>query len=149
VYKFDPANWSQADRIAGGATAVLLVSLFLTWFTASATIQGVTATAGGSGLTAHGYLYLVMILCLVVLADLVLRAGWGQIPFKIPVTHDQFLSLLTGLNFVIVLIAFVFKPSGDGVVTVSWSYGAFIGLIAALVALAPLAAPVIQARQRN
>jgi hypothetical protein len=32
-YKFDAARWSQADRIAGIATLVLFISLFLPWFT--------------------------------------------------------------------------------------------------------------------
>ena len=31
-FKFDAKRWSQADRIAGGATLVLLISLFLPWF---------------------------------------------------------------------------------------------------------------------
>src|SRR5215467_6271207 len=35
-YNFDAARLSQADRIAGAASVVLLISLFLPWFSASA-----------------------------------------------------------------------------------------------------------------
>ena len=55
AYKFDAARWSLADRIAGVASIVLFISLFLSWFGIS--VIGITVTA--SGLTAHGYLYIV------------------------------------------------------------------------------------------
>ena len=53
AYNFDAARLSQADRISGGASVVLLISLFLPWFTASA---GILGSASASGMTAHGYL---------------------------------------------------------------------------------------------
>jgi hypothetical protein len=36
VFRFDAARWTVADRVAGGATIMLLVSLFLPWFSVSA-----------------------------------------------------------------------------------------------------------------
>ena len=36
VFRFDAARWTVADRVAGGATIMLLVSLFLPWFPVSA-----------------------------------------------------------------------------------------------------------------
>ena len=72
AYKFDAARWSLADRISGVATIVLFISLFLAWFGVS--VIGITVTA--SGVSAHGYLYLVMVICILIVAYLVLRAGW-------------------------------------------------------------------------
>ena len=48
----------------------------------------------------------------------------------------------TGANFVIVLIGFIFTPGGNTFVgpLLSREYGAFVGGIAALVAILPLAA---------
>jgi hypothetical protein len=40
----------------------------------------------------------------------------------------------------------VFKPSGDGIVSIGWGFGAFIGLIAAAVAVAPLGVPFLRSR---
>jgi hypothetical protein len=45
------------------------------------------------------------------------------------------------------LIACVDKPGAIGFHGVGWGFGAFVGLIAAVVAAAPLAAPAIQARR--
>ena len=45
AYKFDAARWSLADRIAGVATIVLFISLFLSWF--GVTVIGITVTASG------------------------------------------------------------------------------------------------------
>jgi len=39
------------------------------------------------------------------------------------------------------------KPGGYGFHGVGWSYGAFVGLIAAIVAAFPLGWPIIQARR--
>jgi hypothetical protein len=36
VFGFDAARWTVADRVAGGATVMLLISLFLPWFSVSA-----------------------------------------------------------------------------------------------------------------
>ena len=69
AYKFDAARWSLADRISGVATIVLFISLFLAWFGIS--VIGITVTA--SGVSAHGYLYLVMVICILIVAYLVLR----------------------------------------------------------------------------
>ena len=76
AYKFDAARWSLADRIAGVATVVLFISLFLAWF--GITVIGITVTA--SGVSAHGYLYIVMVICILEIAYLVLRAGWDELP---------------------------------------------------------------------
>jgi hypothetical protein len=139
AYKFDAARWTLADRIAGGASVVLFISLFLSWF--GITVIGITVTA--SGLSAHGYLYIVMILCILIVAYLVLRAGWDELPFGPGVPHLTVMLVATIVNLVLVFIGFIFKPGGSGV---GWEFGAFIALIAAIAAAAPYAIPQLRAK---
>jgi acyl-CoA reductase-like NAD-dependent aldehyde dehydrogenase len=57
--KFDLASIGQTDRLVGGGTLVLFIALFLPWFSVKLRSLG-SATA--SGLSAHGYLYITLIL---------------------------------------------------------------------------------------
>jgi hypothetical protein len=139
AYKFDAARWSLADRIAGVATVVLFISLFLAWFGIS--VIGITVTA--SGLSAHGFLYLVLIISILIVAYLVLRAGWEELPGGVNLPHVVTMMVATLVNLALVLIAFFDKPGGSGV---GWQFGAFLGLIAALVAAAPYAIPPLRER---
>ena len=143
--KFDLASIGHTDRLVGGGTLVLFIALFLPWFSVS---FGPLGSASASGLTAHGYLYITLILAIAVIALLAAEVlGVWKLPATSPLTRDQLLLIATGINFVLVLIAFLLKPGGDTHSGVGWSYGAFIGLIAAVVAAFPLAWPVIQARR--
>ena len=142
-FSFDAARLSQADRIAGAASVVLLVSLFLPWFTASA---GAFGSASASGMTAHGYLWVVFLLCLGIIGFLVLGAGFAEMPFSLPAARESILLAATGVNLIIVLLAFFIRPDGFGVVSIGWAFGAFVAPIAAIVACAPLAMPVLRAR---
>jgi hypothetical protein len=155
AYAFDVARWSQAERITGIATVVLLISLFLPWFTVSVStagfgnlVKGGTVSASGSGTDAHGYLWLVFVLGLAIVAFLVLRAGFSQLPFQLPLGPDMLLLIATGINLVLVLVAFFFKPGGSDLlgtgVSVSWAWGAFVGLVAAIAACVPLAIPAFR-----
>jgi hypothetical protein len=139
AYKFDAARWSLADRIAGVASIVLFISLFLSWF--GITVIGITVTA--SGLSAHGFLYVVLILSLLIVAYLVLRAGWDELPISQNIPHVTTMLVATIVNLVLVFIAFIDKPGGGGV---GWEFGAFLGLIAAAVAAAPYAVPQLRAK---
>ena len=145
AFKFDAKRWSQADRIAGGATLVLLISLFLPWFNWSISSVGYSVSWSPSGLSSHGFLYIVLIICLVVLAYLGLRAGYEQMPFKLPLAHEPLILIATLVNLVLVLIGFLDKPSVI-LVGVGWDFGAFLALVAAVVAAAPLGIPAIKAR---
>lgn len=139
AFKFDAARWSIADRIAGIATIVLFISLFLSWF--GITVVGITVTA--SGVSAHGWLYIVMILDILIVAYLVLRAGWDRLPISQDVPHLTVMLVATIVNLVLVFIAFIDKPGGSGV---GWEFGAFVALIAAVVAAAPYAIPPLRAK---
>jgi len=143
--KFDLSTLSQTDRIVGVATIVLFISFFMTWFSVNIGI----GTIGGSALDAHGYLYIPLLISIAVLVFLGLSAlGLFTLPASSPLSRDQMLLIATGINFVLVLIGFLAKPGGIGG-PVGWSYGAFIGLIASVVALAPVARPIIDARRKR
>jgi hypothetical protein len=147
AFSFDPARWTATDRTTGAATLVLFISLFLPWFSASASLGGISASSSADALTAHGYLYLVLILALVMVGYLVVRAGLKDMS-ALPISHERLLAVGSGINLLLVLIAVIFKPSGGGLVTVGWDFGAFVGLIAAIVAIAPLARAELEARRR-
>jgi hypothetical protein len=138
--KFDVARWTKVDRIVGIATFVLFISLFLDWFGVSFGIY----SAAESGLSAHGYLYIDLILCLLILIYLVIKASFDEMPFKLPFAEDMLFFGATGINFLLVLIGFLLKPGGSAV---GWRYGAFIGLIAAIVAVAPYVMPFVKKMQ--
>src|SRR5436305_1326252 len=132
AFSFDATRWSQTERITGIATVLLMISLFLPWFSVS--IGPFSASV--SGTTAHGYLWLVFFLCLAIIGFLVVAAGFQAMPFTLPMGRDVLLLAATGINLLLVLLAF-FVNSGlfNGV---GWSFGAFIALIAAIAACAPL-----------
>lgn len=93
-----------------------------------------------SGTAAHGWLWLVFIVVLAILGYLAAVAGFQVLPFKSPLRHDQLLLTATGVNLALVFIAFLLKPSTYGLagVSIGWSIGAFLALIAAIVAVAAL-----------
>ena len=110
--KFDLASVGHVDRLVGGATLVLFISLFLPWFSVHLPILG-TYTA--DGLSAHGYLYITLILAIGIIAFLAVEAlGLWSIPATSQLAREQLLLIATGINFVLVLIGFLFKPGGSG-----------------------------------
>jgi hypothetical protein len=86
-------------------------------------------------------MYIVLILSIVIIAYLVLRAGWDRLPISQEVPHLIVMMAATLVNFVLTLIAFLDKPSGA-----DWGFGAFLTLIAAVVAAAPYAIPQLRAK---
>jgi hypothetical protein len=127
----------------GGASLLLLISLFLPWFDATVTGLG---GASESGMDAHGWLWIVFIVVLAILAYLVVKAGFGELPFTLPLQQELILLAGTGLNLLLVLIGFVLKPTvptlpdlGSSIsVSIGWDIGSFLALIAAIVAVVPL-----------
>ena len=146
AFRFDAARWTTADRIAGGATLVLLISLFLPWFSVSASFGNFTSSSSADALTAHGYLYLVLLLALAMLGYLVLAAGLDNMP-ALPLRHEQILGAAAAVNLLLAGIGMLIMPGGgSSLVKVSWDFGAFLGLAAAVVAVVPLAAALLRAR---
>jgi len=136
-FNFDAKRWTRNDRIVGGATLLLLISLFLPWFSASDLFVSVSV----NGLW-HGWEYITLIVALAILVYLLLCAGFQELPFKLPFSHDQLLLAGTGINFLLVLLGFLIRPAAG----FGWTFGAFIGLIAAVVAVVPLGLPFMRAR---
>ncbi len=85
AFKFDLNRLTVADRITGCAAIVLFISLFLPWF--GVDIGGFDYS--NSGLSAHGFLYLTLIITIVLIGYLVARAGWSALPFSLPLKHDN------------------------------------------------------------
>jgi hypothetical protein len=145
TFNFDAKRLTRDDQIVGGASLLLLISVFLPWYTAS--FGGNSASL--SGTSGHGFLWIVFILALAVVVYVILKAGFETLPFSLPLSPEQLLLGLTGVNLVLVLIAFLLKP-GTGAtfinVSVGWGFGAFVGLICAIVAVVPLALPLVRSR---
>jgi hypothetical protein len=141
--KFNTDRWTWTDRITGAATCVLIISLFLPWFRATASLAGLSVTEDSDGVGTHGYLYIVFIVALGIVVYLFARAARVGLSQPTTLAHEQILALAAGLNLVLVVIAFAFKPAGNVLVTVSWSYGAILALIMAAIAQAAAACAAI------
>ena len=127
-FRLDLRRLSRADQAAGGASLVVLISLFLPWFGFS----GFGARFSVSGTTAHGYLVLAVITALLIPGYLLLRSGWGEFPFPLTVAHETALLAVTGLQFLLVLAGFVDVPLAG----LGWEGGAYLALAAAALAVA-------------
>lgn len=141
TFSFDVKRWSREEQISGIATIVLFLSLFLPWYTYNFGLGSISA----DGLW-HGWMYLVLLICIAIVAFLVLRAGFAEMPVKLPLTDEQVLLIATGVNAVLTLLAFLLKPGGVGFNGVGWGFGAFVGVAAAVIAVVPIALPVINSR---
>jgi len=137
-FRLDPRRLSRSDQAVGGASLVVLISLFLPWFGFSS----LGASVSVSGTTAHGYLLLVVITALLIAGYLLLRSGWGEFPFPLPVAHEALLLAGTGVQFVLVLAAFldVLSPG------LGWDIGAYLAVAAAALAAVPAALPALRSR---
>jgi hypothetical protein len=138
----DLSRLSTVDRIVAGGTLVTMISLWLPWFTAS--VKGLGAAGSISGTGDHGWLWIEFLLALALLAYLAGRAAWGQLPFRLPFSHETLLIAATGLQFLLILIGFIAKPAGGFDVSVGWGFGAFLALIASIVAAAPVIYPAVK-----
>jgi hypothetical protein len=137
----DTSRLTEKDRITGIASAVLLISLFLPWFGASA--LGVTIS--DDGLASHGYLGIVLVLCLAILGYLVLHASPVRATLE-PRAHDRIMLAATAVNLLLVLIGFIATPNEY---LTSHEYGSFVGGVAALAAVAPIGTTVFNVFTRR
>lgn len=142
---FDVSRWSERDRIAGIASAVLLISLFLPWF--GVTLLGIAVTA--DGLESHGYLRIVLFTCLAILGYLVLRISPIRSALPSPRTHERLMLVATAVNLALVTMGFIATPgSAEWGPLVSRQYGSFVGGVAALAAVVPLGAAIFNVTAR-
>ena len=139
AFAFDARRWTFTDRVTGGATLVLLVSLFLPWFGTDGGFFSVTV----DGMW-HGYMVIDLILAVAILGYLILRAGFGSAPIGLSAAAaGQLLAGATSLNLLLAVTSFVTRPAGT-----NWQYGAYAGLAAAIVAATALLRSVMAARHR-
>jgi hypothetical protein len=144
-HNFDARRWTVSDKIAGVASLVVLISLFLPWYTATISAGNSAGaaprSASESGTDAHGWLRLVFVIVLLLVVYLVLTARFPALPFMSPLRHYLLMLAFAAVDLLLIVIAFLLKPSADGItgVSISWGIGAFLALIAAIVAvLAPV-----------
>ncbi len=144
-------RWDRGDAIIGTALVVLIISLFLPWFTATVSLGSrvLVASSAGNGLRTHGYLWVVLVLAITALAVLVARDAIGRIPGNLP-SPGQLLVGTTGLALILTVLGLAFRPAGVSfkgpfgwtgyaqishlVAAASWSYGGFVAVAAALIA---------------
>ena len=138
AFAIDLNRLSRTDQVVGASSLILIITLFLPWFGIS--IGGYSPSE--SGFSAHGYLIIPLLTAILLIAYLIMRAGWDDPPLKLPVAHAPLLLVGTGIQFLIVLLAFLFKPAGT-----DWEFGAYLGLLAALVACGAIVVPAIQSMQ--
>jgi hypothetical protein len=128
---------NRRDRVVGPATLVLLVSFWLPWYS--------FGPFSFDGLGVHGWLFIAVLDSIVlVLYVLITAFGVGDLAEQGRLSKEQLLVLLTGINLALVVLGFVLKPSGF-----SWSWGAFLALVAAIVAFLPLGLPWIRSQRRG
>jgi hypothetical protein len=114
---------------------VLLVSFWLPWYS--------FGSFSVDGLSTHGWLFIAVVDSIIlVLYVLITAFGAGELAEPGRMSKDQLLTLLTGVNVALVVLAFLLKPAGF-----SWSWGAFLALAAAIVAFVPFGFPLVQARR--
>src|SRR5580700_9477587 len=125
------------EQVAGPASLALLVSFWLPWYS--------IGPFSADGLSVHGWLFIAVLSSIVlVLYVLVTAFGVGDLAEQGRMSKEQLLAVLTGVNLVLVVLAFLLKPAGF-----SWSWGALVALAAAIVAFVPFGVPLIQAQRRR
>jgi len=126
------------EQAVGGASLIVLISLFLPWYGVS--VLGASFTV--SGTSAHWYLVIGLLLALLLIGYLVLQSGWDKPPLDLPIAHAPLLLIGTGLQLLLVFIGFLDKPAG-----LSWEISAYLALIAAVAAAAPVVVPAVRSWQ--
>jgi hypothetical protein len=136
---FDLNRATTVDKVVAVATFITMISIWMPWFSWSY----VGFSGSVSGTAVHGWLWLEFILALALIAYLVARVAWDTMPISIPVAHAPLLIVGTAVQLLLILIAFIAFPSAGGA-SISWGFGAFLGLLAALVAAGPVLYPAIR-----
>jgi hypothetical protein len=128
---------SAREWVLGVASLALLISFWLPWYS--------IGPISIDGISMHGWLFIAVLDCIVLVLYAVITAfGAGDLAEQGRLSKDQLLVLMTGVNLVLVVLAFLLKPSG-----LNWSWGAFLALVAAIVAFLPFGLPFLRAQRRR
>jgi hypothetical protein len=125
------------DWVSLGATILLFVSLFLSWYSATGLNdldEVITLKENIFGQFAGGFRVLILITCIFIILYLLIRTMTPR-GLHLPLPHWQVLTIFTALQAILTVLAFFLKPGAGSGVPVSWQYGAYIGLPAAVIAL--------------
>jgi len=132
---------NRKELIFGPATVLLLVSFWLPWYSFS--FGPISVSRGG--LSQHGWLFIAVLDSIVlVLYVLITAFGAGDLADQGRLSKEQLLTIMTAVNLVLVVLAFLLKPSGFG-----WTYGAFLALAAAIAAFLPFGISLVQEQRRG
>ncbi len=141
-FQFELKRLPRVDQVVAGASLIAMISIWLPWYS----ISGNGQSASFSGTWGHGWLWLEFVVALALIGYLLLRAGW-ETPLRLPIAHAPLLLIGTGLQLLLILIAFAVIPYGN--LGMGWDWAAFIGLIAALAAAGPLMVPAARSYLDN
>jgi len=137
------------DLTAVISAAVLIGSLFMTWYqfgmsfpTTSGAFAGISITALGG--FAGGWRFAILAFAIATIVEVAVNTGFARSGGDFEWPHRPLLALLCGVNLVLVLAAFFAFPAvlgaaGTlyyGLIGTSRGGGAYLGLVAALVASA-------------
>ncbi|MHB8319943.1 MAG: hypothetical protein ACYDEP_12070 [Acidimicrobiales bacterium] len=117
------------DFVAGIATLLIFISLFITWYSAGLYGSNVGISAMGTG--AGGWRILILLLCIAIIGFLFIRTFFAN-GIQLPIPHWQLLAVATTINGILVLMAFLIKPSGTSAVS---NPGGWVALVAAVAAI--------------
>jgi hypothetical protein len=140
-FRPDLRRLTRVEQTAGGATLIVLGSLFLPWFG----FDNLGAQISFSGTGAHGYLVAVALLAVLITGYLLQRSGGQEFGFTLPVAPPTVLIAAAGLQFAGVAVGFAERP----IPGLSWKFGAYLTLIAAAAAFGSALMPVWRSRQAD
>jgi hypothetical protein len=124
---FDPASVSRATWIAAAGSLVLFISVFLSWYSASGSVGGISYSVSQGGWDTGALAKLVALLALIAIAALVIELFVPTVALPLPAS--LIVIGAAAISFLFILIKLVDKPDGAGL-----AYGIFVALIAAAVA---------------
>jgi hypothetical protein len=162
---FDPSNISRGAWVSIGGAVVLLISVFLNWYTASVSISGgsgpfgnLSKSGSASGVDATDVAWIVFFLAVIALAAWVIELWLEGVTIPYPA---WLVSGVCGvLSVVLVLYRIIDKPAGAGTNTsgsltfgnskLTWSIGTSFGIwLALLASIAMLVGAYLMLNEQN
>lgn len=128
----DSSRLTPGDLSAGIGGLVLLVSLWLNWYSVSVKVQGFSASASASGWETLTTIDIILFVVAVAAIVLVAMKAFGEVPGDVPV--PVVLVALGGLAVLLVLFRLIDTPAPSDLpdqVDVDREFGVIIALIGA------------------
>jgi RNA polymerase subunit RPABC4/transcription elongation factor Spt4 len=128
-FNFDWSRFLVGDLFAGIGSAVVLLSIFLPWYS----LDGFIDEPG----TFHGWLYITLFISLGIIFYLIFVTGSGRDINGI--RREALLGPAAGINVLLTLIALIDKPIGF-----TYSFAGFLAVLAACAAGIGALSPLVQ-----